>query len=240
MKKPAVIVALDVARAEEALDLVERFGSHLEYVKVGMELFYSEGPKIVKSLRERGLQVFLDLKIHDIPHTAERSAASLTDLGVAMLTVHCAGGTDMMEAVLQGAAGRLTVVGVTQLTSIDQMRLNHELMIPGSMEECVSSYAGLAAAAGLAGVVCSPWESQTIKDQFGPDFLTVTPGIRWERGSDDQKRIMSPEAAAAAGSDFLVIGRPLTRAADPRQALSLVQQRLEVCCSEKQRLFAGV
>lgn len=218
-----VIVALDFASAGEALSFLGLFSEAAEkpFVKIGMELFYAEGPDIVRKVKALGHRVFLDLKVHDIPNTARRSMASLARLGVDIVNVHAAGGSAMMKAALQGLADGANgapplLIAVTQLTSTDAAALHDELLINTPMEETVLSYASLAARCGLAGVVCSPLEAATVKARCGDSFLTVTPGIRFaDSAGDDQRRIMTPLSAAAAGCDLLVMGRPITRAQDP-------------------------
>jgi orotidine-5'-phosphate decarboxylase len=209
-------------------------------MKVGMQLYYAEGPRIVAMLKEAGYRVFLDLKLHDIPNTVKGAARSITALGTDMFNVHAAGGRRMMaaalegaeEAVLSGAAGgrrdgRPLIIAVTHLTSTDRETLNGEIGIPGTMEEAVLKYAELAGAAGLDGVVASPLEVAAIKRRCGEAFLAVTPGIR-PAGSEagDQARIAAPREALAAGADYLVIGRPVTRASDPRGALERIIEEL--------------
>lgn len=227
MSKPKIVVALDVPGLEPALSLVDRLGSSLTHVKVGMELFYASGPAIVEMMLERDLRVFLDLKLHDIPNTVARTVTVLRDLGVDMLNVHCAGGRNMLEAAAEAAGTRLRLIGVTQLTSTDQRTLNDDIKIPGTVSDAVLHYARLAQESGLAGVVCSPLETTMIKEALGSEFVTVTPGIRPQAAADDQKRVTTPKQAAAAGSDYLVIGRPITGAADPGRALADISNELE-------------
>jgi orotidine-5'-phosphate decarboxylase len=216
-----VIVALDFAGGAEALDFLGRFPEgERPFVKVGMELFYSAGPEIVRAMKERGHKVFLDLKLHDIPNTVGRAAAALRDLGADIVNVHAAGGAAMMRAALDGLkhpdGSRPLVIAVTQLTSTSPEMLKDELLVGAPMEETVLRYARNAWSAGLDGVVCSPLEAAAVKARCGAGFLTVTPGVRFaDSSADDQRRVMTPEAAFAAGSDFIVMGRPITRAADP-------------------------
>ncbi len=224
-----VMVALDKPDAEAAMLLAERLQGAGCWMKVGMELFYAAGPSVVKALKARGFRVFLDLKMHDIPHTVRGGARSITRLGADMFNVHAAGGTQMMKAAMEGvheavragdAANAPIVIAVTQLTSTSQTVLNEEIGIPGKVEDAVVRYARLAKEAGLSGVVSSPLEVGPVKQACGTAFLTVTPGIR-PKGADagDQSRITTPAEAVRGGTDFLVIGRPIAAAADPAQAL---------------------
>lgn len=218
-----VIVAADFPSVEALEEFLVQMGDQKPYIKVGMELFYSAGPDLVVSLKERGYKVFLDLKLHDIPNTVGSAMAVIAGLGANMVNLHVAGGKQMMEAALEGLTRedgtRPLLIGVTQLTSTSKEVMNEELLIPGEVEDTVVSYALLAKEAGLDGVVCSPNETAMVKEACGEDFLTVTPGIRFAGGSvDDQVRIMTPAKARAAGSDFIVVGRPITRAPDPLQA----------------------
>jgi orotidine-5'-phosphate decarboxylase len=225
-----IMVALDYASAGEAEKLLESLIGIPCYMKVGMQLFYAAGPHFVLGLKERGYKVFLDLKMHDIPNTVKGGAESVTRLGVDMFNVHAAGGVKMMQAALEGVekalgamapgTSRPVVIGVTQLTSTDRQTLNEEIGISGTVEEAVVRYAGLAKQAGLDGVVASPLEVERIKQACGKGFVTVTPGIR-PAGSDigDQSRVMTPAEAFRQGTDFVVIGRPITAAPDPLKAL---------------------
>lgn len=219
MKKD-VIVACDFASRRETMDFLALFSDKKPFVKIGMELYYSAGPDVVSELKDRGHRVFLDLKMHDIPNTVKRAMAVIARLGADITNVHAAGGSAMMEAALDGlssaASPRPLLIAVTQLTSTDEARMRSELLIDRPLEEVVSSYARLARASGLDGVVCSPFEAGSIHRLCGPDFLAVTPGVRFEGGEKgDQARIATPAAAAELGSDFIVVGRPVTRAADP-------------------------
>ncbi|MGG1514835.1 orotidine-5'-phosphate decarboxylase [Paenibacillus oryzisoli] len=224
------MVALDYANAESAEKLLTQLDGIPCFVKVGMQLFYAAGPAFVANLKDRGYKVFLDVKMHDIPNTVKGGAESVTRLGVDVFNVHAAGGKQMLEAALEGvdkalAGGgdRPQVIAVTQLTSTSQAVLNEEIGLAGSMEEAVLRYARLTRAAGLAGVVASPHEVTAIKAACGADFVTVTPGIR-PAGADvgDQSRIMTPQQAFAQGTDYVVIGRPITGAADPRAAIEAI------------------
>ncbi|WP_246294448.1 orotidine-5'-phosphate decarboxylase [Paenibacillus planticolens] len=225
-----IMVALDYANAASAEGLLKQLEGIPCYVKVGMQLFYAAGPGFVASLKDRGYKVFLDVKMHDIPNTVKGGAESVTRLGVDVFNVHAAGGKDMMEAALEGVdkglaagAARPIVIGVTQLTSTSQAVLNEEIGLTGTVEQAVIRYARLAHAAGLQGVVASPLEVTAIKAACGDGFVTVTPGIR-PAGADvgDQSRIMTPAEAFAQGTDYVVIGRPITGAADPRAAMESI------------------
>lgn len=225
-----IMVALDYANAEGAEGLLKQLEGIPCYVKVGMQLFYAAGPGFVASLKDRGYKVFLDVKMHDIPNTVKGGAESVTRLGVDVFNVHAAGGKQMMEAALEGVdkglavgASRPIVIGVTQLTSTSVQVLNDEIGLTGSVEQAVIRYARLAHAAGLQGVVASPLEVTAIKAACGDGFVTVTPGIR-PAGADvgDQSRIMTPAEAFAQGTDYVVIGRPITGAADPRAAIEAI------------------
>ncbi len=215
-----VIIACDFPGREETLRFLDRFEGRKPYVKIGMELFYSAGPTIVREIKERGHKIFLDLKLHDIPNTVRRSMAALADLGADMVNLHAAGGTAMMEAALEGLTRpdgtRPILIAVTMLTSIDGERMKNELLIDRPLEEVVAEYARNAKKAGLDGVVCSPLEAAAVHGRCGEGFLTVTPGIRFadsEKG--DQARITTPERARELGSDYIVVGRAVTGADDP-------------------------
>ena len=225
-----VIIACDFAGAAQCLGFLERFGSDRPFVKIGMELFYAEGPAIVRTLKNRGHRVFLDLKLHDIPNTVRASMRVLSGLGADMVNLHAAGTRAMMEAALEGLTRpdgtRPILLAVTQLTSTDEARMQQELLIGESLEKTVVHYAQNAAAAGLDGVVCSPLEAGRIHEACGSAFLTVTPGVRFAGGdAGDQKRVTTPEQARALGSDYIVVGRPITRADDPAAAWRR-------CCAE--------
>ena len=215
-----VIVACDFASAEETYAFLDRFEGRKPFVKIGMELFYAEGPAIVRELRRRGHKIFLDLKLHDIPNTVKKAMAVLSRLDVDLCNLHAGGTVAMMEAALEGLTRpdgtRPLLIAVTQLTSTDQAALENDLLIHAPMEEVVRHYALNARKAGLDGVVCSPLEAAGVHDACGADFLTVTPGVRFADGDvGDQKRVMTPAAAKAAGSDYIVVGRPVTAAPDP-------------------------
>lgn len=222
-----IIVALDFPSMELALECANRLKGSAKYLKIGMQLYYAAGPKIIDVLKREGFQIFVDLKVHDIPNTAKGAMQSLGELGVDMVNVHAAGGMSMMQAALEGlnkgaASSGVSplLIAVTQLTSTTKEMMNGELGISGSIEECVVRYARLAKDAGLSGVVASPLEVGSIKEACGKEFVTVTPGIR-PIGSDigDQKRITTPEMAFSLGSDYIVIGRPITGASDPAAAM---------------------
>jgi len=219
-----VIIPLDFSSAREVYDFLALFpAGEKPYVKVGMELFYSEGPEIVREIKGRGHRLFLDLKLHDIPNTVKKAAAALARLGADIVNVHAAGTIDMMRAALESLTRpdgtRPLVIAVTQLTSTSEERMRGELLIHAGMEETVLHYARNAKAAGLDGVVCSPLEAAGVKAACGPAFLTVTPGIRFAgSAADDQSRVMTPAKAREAGSDYIVVGRPIIAAGDPLAA----------------------
>lgn len=221
-----VIIACDFSSGEETFDFLSKFTGKKPFVKIGMELFYSEGPDIVRRLHAAGHKIFLDLKLHDIPNTVKKAMAVLSGLNVEMCNLHAAGGSVMMKAALEGLTRpdgtRPLLIAVTQLTSTDQNIMENELLIREPIDSVVSSYAENARRSGLDGVVCSPLEAEKVHGICGGDFLTVTPGIRFENGdAGDQKRIMTPAAARRAGSDYIVVGRPITAAADPVAAYEL-------------------
>ena len=215
-----VIIACDFSSAEETLQFLDRFGAERPFVKIGMELYYAAGPDIVRTLKARGHRVFLDLKLHDIPNTVRKAMRVLSGLGADIVNLHAAGTRAMMEAALEGLkredGSRPILIAVTQLTSTDQAHLEDDLMIHEPMNEVVMHYAENAKTAGLDGVVCSPLEASSVHERCGRDFLTITPGIRFpENEAADQKRIMTPENAKKAGSDYIVVGRPITASPDP-------------------------
>lgn len=215
-----VIIACDFASKKDTLAFLDQFGNVRPFVKIGMELFYSEGPDIVREIKQRGHQIFLDLKLHDIPNTVEKTCRVLANLDVDMVNVHAAGTIAMMQAARRGLSIKQgkqpLLIAVTQLTSTDQAALEKELDIHRDMQEVVMHYAQNAKAAGLDGVVCSPWEADKVHQACGADFVTVTPGIRFASSQkDDQKRIMTPVQAARVGCDYIVVGRPITQASDP-------------------------
>ncbi len=215
-----VIIALDFPGQEQTLAFLDRFAGRKPYVKIGMELFYAAGPDIVRQVKARGHQVFLDLKLHDIPNTVRRAMASLSALDVDMCNLHAAGTAAMMEAALEGLTRpdgtRPLLLAVTQLTSTSEERMRDELWIDHPMDETVLHYTELAKRAGLDGVVCSPLEAGKVHQRCGSGFLTVTPGVRPVGGDvGDQVRVTTPAGAKALGSDYIVVGRPITQAEDP-------------------------
>ena len=215
-----VIVALDFDGREKTLAFLDRFTDEKPFVKIGMELFYAEGPSVVREIRARGHKIFLDLKLHDIPNTVKKAMAALSALDVDIVNVHAAGTGAMMSAALAGLTRpdgtRPLLIAVTQLTSTDQDMLEKELWIEKPMEEVVLHYAEIASIVGLDGVVCSPLEAGSIHERCGRNFLTVTPGVRFAGGdAGDQKRVTTPAKAKELGSDYIVVGRPITQAADP-------------------------
>ncbi|MBQ5969317.1 MAG: orotidine-5'-phosphate decarboxylase [Clostridia bacterium] len=215
-----VIVACDFASAKETFDFLDRFQGKKPFVKIGMELFYAEGPAIVREIKARGHKIFLDLKLHDIPNTVKKAMAVLSRLDVDICNLHAGGTIRMMEAALEGLTRpdgtRPLLIAVTQLTSTDQESMENDLMIHAPIADVVMHYAENAKRAGLDGVVCSPLEAQKVHDRCGRDFLTVTPGVRFADGDvGDQKRVMTPVEAKKIGSDYIVVGRPITASADP-------------------------
>ncbi len=228
-----IIIALDVSGKDELNGILNPLHDIKDlYVKVGMELFYQEGPDLIKELKAKGLKIFLDLKLHDIPTTVYKAMKGLAKLNVDMVNVHAAGGGLMMSRAIEGLEegalfgnSRPICLGVTQLTSTDQKMLNDELKIKGTIDQVITSYAENAHKKGLDGVVCSPWEAAMIKEATSPKFITVTPGIRLEDDSaDDQKRIASPKKARELGSDFIVVGRSITANQDIRKAYERVSK----------------
>ena len=215
-----VIIACDFADKETALNFLDKFEGRKPFVKIGMELFYAEGPQIVREIKARGHKIFLDLKLHDIPNTVKKSMAVLSRLDVDMCNLHAAGTSRMMEAALEGLTRpdgtRPLLIAVTQLTSTDQEAMERDLLIKEPIDKVVMHYAETAKNAGLDGVACSPLEAQKVHDICGEKFLTVTPGVRFADGDiGDQKRVMTPEQAKKIGSDYIVVGRPITAAPDP-------------------------
>ena len=216
-----VIIACDFAGRQQTLEFLGAFEGHRKpFVKIGMELFYAEGPDIVREIKRRGHPVFLDLKLHDIPNTVKKAMRVLSALDVDIVNVHAAGTVEMMRAALEGLTRpdgtRPLLIAVTQLTSTSEERMQRELLIGAGINETIVKYAQNAREAGLDGVVCSPLEAAMVKDACGPDFLTVTPGIRFAgAAADDQVRITTPARAREIGSDYIVVGRPVTAAADP-------------------------
>ena len=224
MKKHDVIIACDFPDAQQTLDFLRQFQQEKPFVKIGMELFYGEGPDIVRQIKSMGHDVFLDLKLHDIPNTVNKAMRNLARLGDNMTNVHAAGTADMMraakEGLAEGAAGEVPLlIAVTQLTSTTEERMHKELLIEASIEDTVRHYAKNACDSGLDGVVCSPLEAGIVKEACGTAFLTVTPGIRYADGNvNDQARITTPQKAREIGTDYIVVGRPITKAQDPVEA----------------------
>lgn len=215
-----VIIACDFADKETALNFLDKFEGRKPFVKIGMELFYAEGPQIVREIKARGHKIFLDLKLHDIPNTVKKSMAVLSRLDVDMCNLHAAGTSRMMEAALEGLTRpdgtRPLLIAVTQLTSTDQEAMERDLLIKEPIDKVVMHYAETAKNAGLDGVVCSPLEARKVHEVCGEKFLAVTPGVRFADGDiGDQKRVMTPEQAKKIGSDYIVVGRPITAAPDP-------------------------
>ena len=215
-----VIVALDFPSREETLAFLDKFQEEKPFVKIGMELYYAEGPAIVREIKARGHKIFLDLKLHDIPNTVKKAMAVLSGLDVDMTNLHAAGTKAMMEAALEGLTRpdgtRPLLIAVTQLTSTSQERMESDLLIHEPLDEVVMHYAQCAAQAGLAGVVCSPLEAGKVHECCGENFVTVTPGVRFAaKDAGDQVRITTPEKARELGSDYIVVGRPITQAEDP-------------------------
>ncbi|WP_296967489.1 orotidine-5'-phosphate decarboxylase [uncultured Eubacterium sp.] len=225
-----VIIACDFASAKDTFAFLDKFTEEKPFVKIGMELFYAEGPEIVREIKRRGHKIFLDLKLHDIPNTVKKSMAVLSKLDVDMTNLHAAGTIDMMKAALEGLTRedgtRPILIAVTQLTSTSEERMQNELLINASINDTIVKYAQNAKEAGLDGVVCSPLEAGMVKDACSKDFITVTPGVRFADGEvGDQVRVTTPEKAKEIGSDYIVVGRPITQADDPVAAYRR-------CCAE--------
>ena len=215
-----VIVACDFSSAEATFAFLDKFQGKKPFVKIGMELYYAEGPSIVREIKARGHKIFLDLKLHDIPNTVKKAMAVLSHLDVDICNLHAAGTTAMMKAALEGLTRedgtRPLLIAVTQLTSTDQESMEKDLLIKQPIDQVVMHYAQCAKNAGLDGIVCSPLEAGKVHDHCGKEFLTITPGVRFADGDvGDQKRVMTPAAAKDIGSDYIVVGRPITAAADP-------------------------
>ena len=220
MSKRDVIIACDFSSKEQTLNFLDKFTGRKPFVKIGMELFYAEGPEIVRTIKERGHRIVLDLKLHDIPNTVKKAMSVLRNLDVDMTNVHAAGTVDMMKAAIEGLTRedgtRPLLIAVTQLTSTSEERMQKELLIGASINDTIVKYAENAKAAGLDGVVCSPLEAAMVKEACGKEFMTVTPGVRFADGDvGDQVRVTTPERAREIGSDFIVVGRPITAADDP-------------------------
>ena len=218
-----VIIALDFDSRERTLTFLDQFTQEKPFVKIGMELYYAEGPAIVREIKARGHKIFLDLKLHDIPNTVKKAMAVLSGLDIDMLNLHAAGTKAMMEAALEGVTrhdgSRPLLIAVTQLTSTSQERMEQDLLIEKPLDQVVMHYAKCAADAGLAGVVCSPLEAGKVHETCGAGFLTVTPGVRFADGeAGDQVRVTTPARAKEIGSDYIVVGRPITQAEDPAAA----------------------
>jgi len=225
-----VIIACDFPSMEATLEFLDRFGDTRPYVKIGMELFYAAGPQIIKEIKKRGHKIFLDLKLCDIPNTVKSAMSVLSKLDVDMTNLHAFGGHKMMEAAIEGLTRpdgtRPILIAVTMLTSTSKELMNDDLLIPGEVDAVVASYAKNAQKSGLDGVVCSPREASIVKDACGKDFITVTPGIRFaDSAADDQVRVMTPAKAREIGSDYIVVGRPVTKADNPLEAYKR-------CCRE--------
>ena len=225
-----VIIACDFASAEDTFNFLDKFEGKKPFVKIGMELYYAEGPAIVREIKKRGHKIFLDLKLHDIPNTVKKAMSVLSRLDVDMTNLHAAGTVPMMKAAIEGLTRpdgtRPILIAVTQLTSTDQATMEHDLLIKEPIAEVVMHYAECAKEAGLDGVVCSPLEAEAVHTRCGKEFVTVTPGVRFADGDKgDQKRVMTPEQARLIGSDYIVVGRPITAAPDPVAAY-------ERCCRE--------
>ena len=215
-----VIVACDFASAEQTFAFLDKFTGRKPFVKIGMELYYAEGPAIVREIKKRGHKIFLDLKLHDIPNTVKKAMAVLRNLDVDITNLHAAGTKNMMEAALEGLTredgSRPLLIAVTQLTSTDQESMERDLLIKEPIDQVVMHYAKTAKEAGLDGIVCSPLEAGKVHASCGEGFLTITPGVRFADGEvGDQKRVMTPAQAKEIGSDYIVVGRPITASADP-------------------------
>ena len=225
-----VIIACDFDSAEKTFAFLDKFTGRKPFVKIGMELYYAEGPEIVREIKRRGHKIFLDLKLHDIPNTVKKAMAVLSRLDVDMTNLHAAGTKRMMKDAIEGLTrpdgSRPLLIAVTQLTSTDQESMENDLLIKEPIDQVVMHYASCAKEAGLDGVVCSPLEAGKVHDRCGKDFVTVTPGVRFADGDiGDQKRVMTPAEAKRIGSDYIVVGRPITAAEDPVAAY-------ERCCRE--------
>ena len=218
-----VIIACDFSSKEDVVRFLDKFTEESLYIKIGMELFYAEGPEIVKEIKKRGHKIFLDLKLHDIPNTVKKAMKVLSNLDVDMCNVHASGTVAMMEAALEGLTredgSRPLLIAVTQLTSTSEERMKNDLLIHEPMDQVVMHYASNTKKAGLDGVVCSPLEAKKVHDTCGENFLTITPGVRFADGEvGDQVRVMTPAQAREIGSDYIVVGRPITAAENPVEA----------------------
>lgn len=215
-----VIIACDFSSREETLNFLDKFTGKKPFVKIGMELYYAEGPQMVREIKARGHKIFLDLKLHDIPNTVKKAMSVLRNLDVDLVNLHASGTKAMMEAALEGLTRpdgtRPLLIAVTQLTSTSQERMEQDLLIKEPLDQVVMHYAKTAQEAGLDGVVCSPLEAGKVHEVCGESFLTVTPGVRFADGDvGDQVRVMTPAEAKRIGSDYIVVGRPITKAEDP-------------------------
>lgn len=215
-----VIIACDFSSKEDVVNFLDKFKEESLYIKIGMELFYAEGPSIIKEIKKRGHKIFLDLKLHDIPNTVKKAMNVLSNLDVDMCNVHAAGTVAMMEAAIEGLTrkdgSRPLLIAVTQLTSTSEERMKQDLLIEEPIDKVVMHYAQNAKKAGLDGVVCSPLEAGKVHESCGKEFLTITPGVRFADGEKgDQVRVMTPGQAREIGSDYIVVGRPITAAKDP-------------------------
>jgi len=218
-----VIIACDFDSKKEVFNFLDKFTEEKPYVKIGMELFYAEGPEIVREIKKRGHKIFLDLKLHDIPNTVRKSMKVLSSLDVDMCDLHAAGTIAMMEAAIEGLTRpdgtRPLLMAITQLTSTSEERMKNDLLINNSLDDVVTHYAKNSKIAGLDGVVCSPMEARKVKSECGNDFLTVTPGVRFADDEiGDQVRVTTPAKAREIGSDYIVVGRPITQAENPVEA----------------------
>ena len=218
-----VIIACDFKNKEETLKFLDQFTEEKPFLKIGMELFYSEGPEVVREIKKRGHKIFLDLKLHDIPNTVKKAMVSLSKLDIDMCNVHAAGTREMMKAAIEGLTRedgtRPLLISVTQLTSTSQERMEEELLIKEPIDKVVMHYAENSKLAGLDGVVCSPLEAGKVKEKCGKEFLTITPGVRFETDDvGDQVRVTTPKKAKELGSDYIVVGRPITKAENPVEA----------------------
>ena len=232
--KRDVIIACDFSSKEQTLNFLDKFTGRKPFVKIGMELFYAEGPEIVRTIKERGHRIFLDLKLHDIPNTVKKAMSVLRNLDVDMTNVHAAGTVDMMRAAIEGLTRedgtRPMLIAVTQLTSTSEERMQKELLINASINDTIVKYAQNTKEAGLDGVVCSPLEAAMVKEACGKEFMTITPGVRFADGEvGDQVRVTTPERAREIGSDFIVVGRPITAADDP---VAAYERCLKEFCGE--------
>ncbi|MBP5372605.1 MAG: orotidine-5'-phosphate decarboxylase [Clostridia bacterium] len=218
-----VIIALDFENKEKTIEFLNKLGDERPFVKIGMELYYAEGPELVKEIKKRGHKIFLDLKLHDIPNTVKKAMAVLSRMDVDICNLHAGGTANMMKAALEGLTRpdgtRPLLIAVTQLTSTDQKSMEDDILIKEPIDKVVMHYALTAKNCGLDGVVCSPLEAKKVHDVCGKDFLTITPGVRFADGEvGDQKRVTTPAEARKIGSDYIVVGRPITQAADPLKA----------------------